>query len=290
LLPRRDSHCRPSYHDRFVLHNLISDVEVEQLISTATRKGMSEALITPYGSNDLVPSSTRTNTAAWLDFQQDGLVSKIENKIAEVTGTMPEDAENLQVLHYADGNQYFHEHRDYFDPKEDPPENFAQGGNRMVTVITYLKTPMRGGETYFTKLDLKLKVKPGDAIVFWNLKPDGTPDPDTYHSALPPEVTRTIPLPNMSSPLVVGVVPVVVTLVVLSLSLSLSLFVNYVCVNESGRKGRVLLFWPDADFITRRRAKNGSQSNGSMRGGTRRSFLLRVVGHPTRGQWGTRWS
>jgi prolyl 4-hydroxylase len=184
----RDSHCRPCHHNRFVLHNLISDAEVEQLIATATRKGMSEALITPYGSNDLVPSSTRTNTAAWLDFQQDGLVSKIENKIAEVTGTMPEDAENLQVLHYADGNQYFHEHRDYFDPKEDPPENFAQGGNRMVTVITYLKTPTRGGETYFTKLDLKLKVKPGDAIVFWNLKPDGTPDPDTYHSALPPEV------------------------------------------------------------------------------------------------------
>ena len=138
-----------------------------------------------------------------------------------MTGTHPEDGENLQILHYANGNQYFQEHRDYFDPKEDPPANFEKGGNRMVTVITYLKTPETGGETYFTKLDVsgnwfilpltaarcfgitsgvaylsraglnpqvKLKCRPGDAIVFWNLKPDGSVDPNTYHSALPPQV------------------------------------------------------------------------------------------------------
>jgi len=52
-----------------------------------------------------------------------------------------EDGENLQVLHYANDNQFFQEHRDYFDPKEDPPDNFVQGGNRMVTAILYLKTP-----------------------------------------------------------------------------------------------------------------------------------------------------
>lgn len=51
---------------------------------------------------------------------------RYENKLAEVTGTRPENGENLQILHYANGNQYFHEHRDYFDPKEDPPDNFAQ--------------------------------------------------------------------------------------------------------------------------------------------------------------------
>lgn len=45
---------------------------------------------------------------------------------------------------------------------------------------------VQGGETYFVKIDLALKVKPGDAIVFWNLKRDGEVDPDTYHSALPP--------------------------------------------------------------------------------------------------------
>lgn len=59
----------------------------------------------------------------------------------ELISHAQEDAENLQILHYANGNQYFQEHRDYFDPKEDPPENFEQGGNRMVTAILYLKTP-----------------------------------------------------------------------------------------------------------------------------------------------------
>ncbi len=51
---------------------------------------------------------------------------------------------------------------------------------------THTITITQGGETYFTKLDLPLKVKSGDAIVFWNLKRDGSVDPDTYHSALPP--------------------------------------------------------------------------------------------------------
>lgn len=51
----------------FILHNLITQDEIRRLIETAERKGMSEALITPYGSNNLVPSTTRTNTAAWLD-------------------------------------------------------------------------------------------------------------------------------------------------------------------------------------------------------------------------------
>jgi hypothetical protein len=71
----------------FVLHNLITQDEVELLMQYGKDKGMSEALITPYGSNQLVPSTTRTNTAAWLDFQQNELVKKIEDKLAEVTGT-----------------------------------------------------------------------------------------------------------------------------------------------------------------------------------------------------------
>lgn len=52
-------------------------------------QGMSEALITPYGSSQLVPSTTRTNTAAWLDFNQNELVARIEGKLAEATGTLP---------------------------------------------------------------------------------------------------------------------------------------------------------------------------------------------------------
>ena len=33
-----------------------------------------------------------------------------------------------QILHYKEG-EHFQEHRDYFDPAEDPPENFEPGGD-----------------------------------------------------------------------------------------------------------------------------------------------------------------
>ena len=36
---------------------------------------------------DLVESTSRTNTAAWLDFKQDKTVERLEEILAEVTGT-----------------------------------------------------------------------------------------------------------------------------------------------------------------------------------------------------------
>jgi hypothetical protein len=97
-----------------VLHNLATQEEVEMLMQYGKDKGMSEALITPYGSNQLVPSTTRTNTAAWLDFQQNELVKKIEDKLAEATGTravrcsfsFAESCENNKFIHI-----YMHTYR-----------------------------------------------------------------------------------------------------------------------------------------------------------------------------------
>jgi hypothetical protein len=39
---------------------------------------MEKALIIPYGEKNLVESTTRTNTAAWIDFAQDPIVTKLE--------------------------------------------------------------------------------------------------------------------------------------------------------------------------------------------------------------------
>ena len=54
----------------FLVENLLTHAECDHLIKAGEDKGMDVALITPYGSNKLVPSSTRTNTAAWLTYGQ----------------------------------------------------------------------------------------------------------------------------------------------------------------------------------------------------------------------------
>ena len=134
---------------------------------------------------DLVESTSRTNTAAWLDFKQDKTVARLEEILAEVTGTDPEFGENLQILHY-EPTQEFKEHHDYFDPATDPPENFVPGGNRLATAIVYLDVAAQGGETLFTRIDKRVKPQPGDALLFYDLTPEGTVDIQTMHAGQQP--------------------------------------------------------------------------------------------------------
>ncbi len=73
------------------------------MIQLGIDKGMQRAQIIPYGGNQLIDSSTRTNTAAWLNYHQDAVVSRIENEFAKHTNTHPLDGEALQILHYGNG-------------------------------------------------------------------------------------------------------------------------------------------------------------------------------------------
>jgi hypothetical protein len=82
----------------FVVHNLLSDAECDHLISLALKRGLKNSLITPYGSHDLVESTTRTNKQAWLEYGEDDVVRGIEERIGKLTKTYPEQGENLQVL------------------------------------------------------------------------------------------------------------------------------------------------------------------------------------------------
>jgi len=170
----------------FILHNLLSKEECEHLKSLGVMTGMEKALIIPYGGKDLVESTTRTNTAAWLDYNQDDVVTRLERMLANVTNTEPENGENLQILHY-EPTQEFKEHHDYFDPATDPPENFEPGGNRMATAIIYLENSIEGGETEFMKIDRKVKPEEGSAVLFYDIQPSGEVDKLTIHAGTRPE-------------------------------------------------------------------------------------------------------
>jgi len=175
----------------FRIHDLLTPTECDHLIKLGVEKGLKTALITPYGTHELVESTTRTNKQAWLDYGQDAVVSYLEETLATVTGTTAKHGENLQILHY-NKTQEFQEHHDYFDPATDPPENFEKGGNRLATVLIYLRGAEEGGETFFSQIDKKLTAKTGDAIMFFNLKAgcDGTNkdcvDKLTAHAGMPP--------------------------------------------------------------------------------------------------------
>jgi prolyl 4-hydroxylase len=52
-------------------------------------------------------------------------------------------------------------------------------------VLVYLNEDYEGGETRFLKSGLTVRGQRGDALLFSNVRGDGTPDPDTMHAGLP---------------------------------------------------------------------------------------------------------
>jgi prolyl 4-hydroxylase len=58
-------------------------------------------------------------------------------------------------------------------------------GNRTWTFMVYLNDGMTGGATRFTEIDLEVQPKRGMALLWNNLRPDGTPNPATMHCGEP---------------------------------------------------------------------------------------------------------
>jgi len=137
----------------------------------------------------------RTSTGAGI-FRQDynsqqdffSVLEKIEKVVESITGLPSSHQEQLQVLRYLPGQEYkvhhdfFHEGSDYYE------RVIEEGGQRLYSVVFYLNTVIKGGETHFPKLD-DLKISPvmGRAVLFKNTI-DGIPLYESLHAGLTPTV------------------------------------------------------------------------------------------------------
>ncbi len=131
-------------------------------------------------------SEYRTNSAAkfWL-LQQDIVLAMIDRKIAFAAETPVDFAEDLVVLHYNPGERYY-PHCDGFLPElPDQAAEIDLRGQRIRTILVYLNEDFSDGETYFLHADKKIKLPPGDAVMFENVTEEGDPDEHSVHEGLP---------------------------------------------------------------------------------------------------------
>jgi prolyl 4-hydroxylase len=192
------------------MHRFLSDAEADHLISLA-RPHMKTSQIVDSKTGKLSTSEARTSKGHFLRRGQDAVVSRVERRIAAWTKLPPENGETLHILEYSVTEQY----RPHFDTFTDSV-NVKRGGQRVATVLVYLATPIRGGETIFpdaepaslepaaaAKLDaltdagelsscaadapLAVKPKKGDALLFYSLTPEGEPDGASLHASCPVE-------------------------------------------------------------------------------------------------------
>jgi hypothetical protein len=130
--------------------------------------------------------SLRTSSETCFDpLMESGALRVAQLRMAVAAGIDLAHAEQLTVLRYAPGQQYY-PHRDYLPPgtlQRDRPH----AGNRVRTAIVYLNAVEAGGATEFPVPGLRVDPLPGRAVIFDNLLPDGRPDPDSLHAGAPVE-------------------------------------------------------------------------------------------------------
>lgn len=163
----------------FLYQDFLSDEECDYLISLAHKRN-EKSSSDGNGLEDVITKG------------QDDVVSRIEERISAWTFLPKENGKALQVLRYEN---------------EDSKKNFNYFGNSslmqqnkhlVATAVFYLSNVTRGGQILFpesevngdlwsdcTKRNNILRPAKGNAILFFNIRPDTTPDPSSSHARCP---------------------------------------------------------------------------------------------------------
>jgi len=145
--------------------------------------------LTNIGGERGVADPMRTNLVFEINAARyDAITALMAHRYAAAVRVPVNRHEPPNVLSYQPG-QKFDYHTDFVDPSIFPAE-IAQYGQRVTTAVTYLNEDFEDGETHFPHLNIKLRARPGDAIIFSNVLAHGQPDQRTVHAGLPPSAGR----------------------------------------------------------------------------------------------------
>jgi prolyl 4-hydroxylase len=167
-----------------LLKHFLSEEECNHLIERARPKIAPSTTVDPDTGAHIVVEA-RSSTSTYFGLKETPMITQIEERISGILQLPVENGEGLQVLNYGPGQQYL-PHFDFFDPNlKGTPTVIAVGGQRVATCIMYLNHVEEGGETHFPEVDIRVKPLKGDAILFYNMLPDGEVDRQSLHASLP---------------------------------------------------------------------------------------------------------
>jgi prolyl 4-hydroxylase len=133
------------------LANFLSADECEQLIALAHPRLDRSTVVDPVTGRNVV-AGHRSSHGMFFRLGETPLITRLEARIAELTGTPVENGEGLQMLHYEEGAEST-PHVDYLIAgNESNRESIARSGQRMGTLLMYLNDVEDGGETVFPQL------------------------------------------------------------------------------------------------------------------------------------------
>ena len=165
-----------------VLGSVLSDAECDELVALARQRlARSETFLLEEGVSQV--HEGRTSEGMFFLRGENELCRRIEARLAALCQWPVENGEGLQVLRYGPGAEY-KPHFDYFDPAKPGSRGILQrGGQRVATVVMYLNTPARGGETTFPEAKFDVAPVKGNAVFFSYDRPH--PMTGTLHGGAP---------------------------------------------------------------------------------------------------------
>jgi len=168
----------------FVFHNFISHEDCDHIVAMGEAYVTRSQVVGTTGNS--VQHDARSSSGVFLTggMAEDKSVKLVGKRIAEWTQIPEGNGEVFYLIRYEVGQQY-KPHYDFFSNDANGAPFIGSSGNRMATVLTYLATPDEGGETVFPEAQLQVKARKGDAVLFFNMHPDGSVDPRSLHGGLP---------------------------------------------------------------------------------------------------------
>ena len=170
----------------FVARNFASPAICDRLIELARPRLKAAKTYDPKSGASQYESG-RTNSDCHLILPYSDLILALVRARISALIRMPVPFfETPTILHYEPG-ETFSPHHDYLDDAEPGfAQEVTQNGQRVLTFLLYLNEGFDGGETEFPLAGIRCKGNKGDAVCFWNVLPDGSPDRQTMHAGLPP--------------------------------------------------------------------------------------------------------
>jgi len=165
----------------YVLDDFLNHEECKEL-TKITQSSMAPSRV---GTTNLADLSNgfRTSMTSYLSALDNDFVKSINSRICSMIGINDSYSEGIQGQHYIVG-QEFKAHYDYFNDKLYHLYAKTQG-QRTYTFMVYLNDVEEGGETEFSRLNIKIKPQLGRAIIWNNLHPAGNPNTNTLHQSHP---------------------------------------------------------------------------------------------------------
>ena len=180
---------------------LLNSDECSSIIAQAEPKMAASSVRHAAG---VVASHGRTSSQCGLAVSEaNQVLSQIQTRAHRLLRVGSSHGEPVQVLRYLEGERY-DSHHDYFAGEQFGDDDTAMrrllagGRNRLATLLWCMEAPDAGGETYFPRADglsapprldcepsargAKVTPRAGDAVLFYNLRPDGAPDPYSLHA------------------------------------------------------------------------------------------------------------